>query len=88
MVKSLWENMILNMILNVNLEAKFYSYIGLLATLLSNIRSVIHCILKVAFKPSTMKMGKVYFFAVVAVLLTSVVSSKHVDPETGMNYYI
>lgn len=53
--------------------------------LLSNIHLVILCILKLTFKPSTMKLGNVWFFLVVAVLVATAVSSKQVS-GTGMCY--
>lgn len=56
--------------------------------LLSNTRLVILRILKLTFKPSTMKVGKVWFFLVVAVSVATVVSSRQVDSGTGMSYYI
>ena len=66
-------------------RSKFHSDIGPLAMFLSNIRVVIHGILKLTFKPSTMKVGKVWFFLFVAVLVASVVSSRQVS-GTGMCY--
>ena len=56
--------------------------------LLGNIRLVILCILNLTFKPSTMKVVKVWFFVVVAVLVAAVVSSRQDDSGTGMSYYI
>ena len=56
--------------------------------LLTKIRLAIPCILKLNFKPSTMMVGKIWIFLVVAGLVAAVVSSIQADSGTGMSYKI
>ena len=56
--------------------------------LLSKIRLVILCISKLTFTPSTMMVGKIWIFLVVAGLVAAVVSSIQADSGTGMSYKI